>query len=234
MVALVFKGRNRLPLRMGHQAPVLKAWHLEASVYDSVHQKLEGRPVSWTTLDSTVATVDSTGHMRAVGTGATHIKASSGGAYGYSRVKSYARPVDRAELDFYGLVSQEAGWVILPSVDTVWVDSAGTEHPAFIQIRPGALSMEWSDGGGTYEQRLVLSTVILEGLTLVQVEQSEYLDTGTLEHWWDGFEGREWFKFTSMATPGLVYSATWTIPGELVIEQPVGGIPVRAYYFDLR
>ncbi|MFW6206068.1 MAG: hypothetical protein ACOC5I_02405 [Gemmatimonadota bacterium] len=64
--------------------------------------------------------------------------------------------------------------------------------------------------------------------------ESEYVDTGTLERWSDYFEGRKWFEFTSTTTPGLACSGTWSIPGELVIEQPLDAIPGRAFYFELQ
>ena len=53
---------------------------LAAEVRDQVGRAMEGEPVSWTSGDTLVATVDSTGLVTATGTGATTVAATAGSA----------------------------------------------------------------------------------------------------------------------------------------------------------
>lgn len=204
------------------------------TVYDSAMQELEGKAVSWATEDTAVARVDSTGFVTGAGHGRTRVVATADGVSGYAVVDSYARPEGAAELEFYALHSEASDpGTLEPAIDTTWVDSAGVVHDAWIRARPGSLSMQWDATGGHYSQELVLSTYIYEAGELRTVAQNEYTDEGTLERRWDYLHGREVFDFTSTTTEGLTYKATWSIPGELEVDQAVGSIAKRKYYFRL-
>lgn len=217
------------------RAWVGQRWGFHPSAYDSAGRVLDGRTFSWAVEDTTVATVDSAGFLTAAGHGRTRVVASAEGVEGFAVVESYAQPTGAAELTFYGLLSAASDWsTVEPSIYTTWVDSAGIEHDAWIQVRPGTLSLDWTGETGEYSQRLVLSTYVYSaGEGVRKVAESEYLDAGTLERWWDYASGREYFDFTSRTTDGLTYRATWTLPGELAVDQAVGSIERRSYHFHL-
>lgn len=56
--------------------------HLDAEVSDQAGRVMQGVPVSWSSADTLVATVDSTGVVTAMGSGATRVTALAGGASG--------------------------------------------------------------------------------------------------------------------------------------------------------
>ncbi len=234
-------GEPQRPVARVHVAPpelrlwVGQRWGFQPSAYDSVGRVLDGRAFSWATEDAAVATVDTAGTVTAAGHGRTRVVAISEGVRGYAVLDSYARPNHAAGLVYSGLLSAMADpSTVEPSIDTTWVDGAGVVHDAWIQVRPGSLYMDWSDQPGQYSQRLVLSTYVYDvGTGVRKVVETEYLDEGTLERWWDYASGREYFDFTSATTDGLAYRATWTLPGELAIEETVGTIAQRTYHFRL-
>ena len=77
---------------------------LTAEVLDHVSRVMEGVPVSWASADTTVATVDSSGLVTAIGVGATMVTAVAGEASGEAVVK----------------VMQSAGSVVVsPSADMI-------------------------------------------------------------------------------------------------------------------
>jgi hypothetical protein len=207
---------------------------LAAGAYDATGRELDARVFSWAVEDSAVARVDSTGLLSAASQGRTRVVVTSEGVRGYATVESYAQPNGAAELEYFALQSAATDPSTLePSIDTTWVDSTGVVHDAWIQIRPGSLTMQWNPAGGSYRQRLILSTYVYDSPGVQKVAEREYVDEGTLERWWDYAYGREYFDFTSTTTDGLTYRATWTLPGELGVEQTVGTIAKRNYYFRL-
>ena len=207
---------------------------VQATAYDAGWRALGGRPFSWAVQDSAVATVDSTGFLRGVGQGRTRVLAASEGVTGSAVVESYLQPQGAADLTFYGLISAAVDpSTVIPSIPTTWTDSAGIVHNAWIQVESGSLDLKWGDNTGEYRQRLVLSTYIYLDPGVQKVAETEYVDEGTLERWWDYAYGKEYFDFTSTVTPGLTYRATWTLPGELAVEQTVGSLAKRGYYFRL-
>lgn len=234
-------GRPGEAVAFVHVAPVHlrlwvgQGWSYQASAYDAAGRHLEGATFSWIVEDSSIARVDSAGSVTAVGNGRTRVVAIADGVQGYALVDSYAPPSGGAELEFLGLLSAaHDGSTVEPSIDTTWVDSAGVTHDAWIQVRPGHLAMRWDGGTGRYDQRLVLSTYIyIPGEGARKVAESDYRDQGTLQRWWDYGTGREHFDFASETTDGLTYRATWSIPGELAVEQTVGATARRSYYFRL-
>lgn len=240
-VASESPGEPQDPVAWVHVAPrslrlwVGQRWGFQPSAYDSAGRVLDDRTFSWATEDSAVATIDSAGSVTAAGHGRTRVVATSEDVDGYAVLESYARPNGAAVFAFSGLLSAlEDPSTVEPSVDTTWVDGAGVAHDAWIQVRPGSLTMEWSGEEGQYSQRLVLSTYVYDvGTGVRKVAEDVYVDEGTLERWWDYAYGREYFDFTSVTTQGLTYRATWTHPGELAVEQRVGSIAKRSYYFRL-
>ena len=77
---------------------------LTAEVRDQAGRAMEGIPVAWSSADTTIAVVDSSGLVGAVGNGAVTVTATAGEAAGEARVT----------------VMQSAGLVtVSPSVDTV-------------------------------------------------------------------------------------------------------------------
>lgn len=227
-VSIVTVRPNRLRLWAG------QGWHLAATAYGSAGQPVEGADIAWSVLDPTVASVDGAGMVAALGHGRTHVVATAGGVYGYAVVESYARPEGRADLELVGLTSAAADpSTVMASIDTTWVDGAGTVHDAWIQVRPGSLSLDWSDGGH-YSQRLTMTTYVYEpGSGVRKVAESEYVDAGALEWRYDWGTGEQRFDFRSAVTEGLTYTARWSIPGELAVEQTVGSVSKRTYYFRL-
>ena len=85
-------------IALGHSA------QLTAEVRDQAGRAMEGIPVAWSSADTTIAVVDSSGLVGAVGNGAVTVTATAGEAAGEARVT----------------VMQSAGLVtVSPSVDTV-------------------------------------------------------------------------------------------------------------------
>ena len=239
-VASTNPGEPEAPVSHVHLIPgTIRLWvgqraGLQATAYDAGWRALRGKLFSWAVEDSAVAAVDSTGFLKATGQGLTRVVATSEGVRGSAVVESYLQPQGAANLKFYGLLSAaEDPSTVEPTIPTTWVDSAGVVHDAWIQIWPGMLDMKWSGDEGEYSQRLALSTYIYLDPGVLKVAETEYVDEGTLERWWDYAYGREYFDFTSTVTHGLTYRATWTLPGELVVDQPVGNIGKRSYYFRL-
>ncbi|MFW6199444.1 MAG: Ig-like domain-containing protein [Gemmatimonadota bacterium] len=205
---------------------------MTARAWSSSGQLLE-RPVEWSVGSTGVATVDPSGVVTGTGPGATWVRATVEGKHGNARVETYERPENGAELDFYALISARDPYGIAPSIPTTWVDSEGVEHEAYVAVRPGELTMEWSGHQGTYSQRLVLTTWLPSPYRVVQ--ETEYVDSGTLSVGWDYAHGTgDLYAFSSASTPGLRYRGWWSMPGELAVEQTVGSLPKTTYYFGLR
>ena len=216
------------------RAWVGETWPLSATVYDDAWQPLYGREVTWTVGDGAVAEVDGGGRVTAVGPGRTYAYATAGDVSGYAQVDSYARPVDGAHLVYTGLLSVDAdSGTVMPSIDTTWTDPLGVVHPAWIQVGPGALSMELGSETGSYSQELTLVTYVYDSGGVRKVTESLHRDLGAVLRWWDYTTGRQHFRFSSTAIDGLVFEGSWSSPGELAVEQPVGALAPRSYYFRL-
>lgn len=227
-VAHIFVDTHGLPLRLwvGH------GWRLQARVLNDQWQPIEGHTVTWAVHDPAIATVDSMGWLVATAGGSTPVSATAGDRTAWVTLKSFDRPVDSAELRFRGMVSDSSGTTLGPSIDTTWVDGQGMEHPAFISFHAGHLSLDWSGAAPTYEQRLTMRTFVYQD-SLRMVQETEYVDTGSLRVLFDLFTGDHIYELTSAVTPGLSYLGRYSLPGELVVAQPIGSIPVMRYYFEL-
>ncbi|NIY07805.1 MAG: hypothetical protein GWN02_05765 [Gemmatimonadetes bacterium] len=206
---------------------------LHAVVLNSQGLPLEGRTVTWAVANPTIARVDTAGVIAGVGHGTTVVSATSGGKTGYASARSFARPVDRAGFVFAGTLSDTSTSQIATSVDTTWVDEHGVEHPAYITFGAGHLGLDWSGATSSYEQRLTLTTYITENYMVKKVAETEYVDTGTVAVLYDLFTGDHIYELRSTVTPGLVYLGRYSLPGELAVTQPIGGIAAQKYYFDL-
>jgi hypothetical protein len=217
--------------------PLIRAWlghthTLQSTPYDAIGRPLQDRRVTWSVQDAGVAAVDSAGAVRAQGPGVTAVLATAEGVTGSATFKSYARPTDHMELIFFGTVSDTSPELQL-GIDTTWVDEHGVEHPAFMFVREGRLSMDWR-ATSDYEQVLVFETFITENQQAKLVAETEYVDRGTLQVFYDFGTGERTFEFDSSMVDALRYSARFSLPGELEVLQPVWGTPVSPYYFDLR
>lgn len=216
---------------------LVRAWignvhSLRATPYDAAGRPLEDRAVAWSVQDAGVATVDSAGVVRALGAGVTSVFATSQGVTGSATFKSYAHPTDHMALVFFGTVSDTSSALQL-GIDTTWVDEHAVEHPAFMFVKEGRLSMHWG-ATSSYEQVLVFETFITENQHAKLVAETEYVDRGTLQVFYDLYTGERIFEFDSSMVDGLSYSARFSLPGELEVLQPVWSTPVLPYYFDLR
>lgn len=227
-VGYIWIDTHNLPVRLW----LTQGWSLVARVMNSQGLPIEGHTVTWAVQNPAVATVDSVGHLTGVGPGATMVIATAGGKTAYAPVQVFARPADRAEFVFAGLLSDSSVWMVQPSTETTWTDPQGVEHPAFITFNGGHLSLEW-DAATTphYEQRLTMRTYIYQD-SLQLVDETEYVDTGSLTVYYDVYTGNHIFQMTSAVVPGLAYQGTYSLPGELSVAQTVGDIPNRRYYFE--
>lgn len=208
-------------------------WALQVRILNTQWQPIEGHTVTWAVTDPSVATIDSVGRLQALSTGSTSVSATAGGKTAWVTMKSYLRPVDHAELAFFGMLSDTSDLMIQPSVDTTWVDAQSVEHPAFIGFYGGHLSLDWSDASPSYEQRITMRTYIYQE-SMQMVEETEYVDRGSLEVLYDLFTGEHIYRMTSSLTPGLTYLGRYSLPGELAVMQPLGSIPAMTYYFKLQ
>lgn len=225
------------PINIGYRPiPMWVGYHrfLQARVLNSQFQPIEGHTVTWTVLDTTVATVNSLGELTAVGAGTTTVSAAAGGKTASASIKSYSRPVNGAELSFFGTLSDTSSALVQSSVDTTWVDAQNVVHPAFITFNQGHLSLDWSGASPSYEQRITLKTYIYEGFSLQLVQESEYVDTGSLRVLYDFMTGDHIYEMTSAVTPGLAYLGRYSLPGEVAVMQPIGSIAPMKYYFKLQ
>jgi hypothetical protein len=219
-----------LPIRMWAG----QIWGLQARVLNSQFQPIEGHTVTWSVQDPMVATVDSLGRLTALGAGTTVVTATAGGKSAFVTMKGYVRPVNGAELAFFGTLSDSSAAMVQRSVDTTWVDSQGVERPAFITFHAGHLSLDWSSASPSFEQRITMRTFTYEPGSLQLVDESEYVDTGSLRVLYDLFTGDHIYEMTSAATPGLTYLGRYSLPGEVVVMRPMGGIAPMKYYFKLQ
>jgi len=99
---------------------------LQATVFDAGRQALSGSPISWTSTDSAVATVDADGLVTARGNGTVRITALSGGVAGQAQVTVYIPP----SVDEIRIVSGE-GQRTLPGSslrDPIAVQVLGTDN----------------------------------------------------------------------------------------------------------
>lgn len=212
-----------------------QTWAFQVRVRDQSGTILDAWPVTWSVLDTTVASVDASGRATATGPGRTFVQATAEGKTGSAEIRSYVHPhaADGAELAFRGTRSDTTPSQVPPSVYTTWTDSLGVEHPAFISFHSGHLSLDWSDASPSYEQRLTQRTYVYEP-TLQLVEEKEYVDTGSLTVFYDLYTGWHVYEMRSTVSPGLVYLGRYSLPGELAVLQPVGSIAPMKFYFELQ
>ena len=212
-----------------------QTWSFQVRVRDQSGNVLDGWPVTWSVLDTSVATVDALGRATAIGPGRTHVQATAEGRTGSAEIRSYVHPhaADGAEFAFRSTRSDTTPSQIPPSVYTTWTDPHGVVHPAFISFHSGHLSLDWSGGSPSYEQRLTMRTYTYEP-TLQLVEEQEYVDTGSLTVFYDLYTGWHVYEMRSAVTPGLAYLGRYSLPGELAVLQPVGSIAPMKFYFELQ
>ena len=212
-----------------------QTWAFQVRVRDQSGNILDGWPVTWSSLDTNVTTVDAVGRATAVGPGRTHVQATAEGQTGSAEIRSYVHPhaADGAELVFRSTRSDTTPSQIPPSVYTTWTDALGVVHPAFITFHSGHLSLDWSGGSPSYEQRLTMRTYTYEP-TLQLVDEQEHVDTGSLTVFYDLYTGWHVYEMRSAVTPGLVYLGRYSLPGELAVLQPVGSIAPMKFYFELQ
>lgn len=212
-----------------------QSWQFQARVRDQNGNVLSAWPVTWSVLDSTVVTVDADGRATALGPGRTYVQATTEGQTGSAEVRSWVHPhaAGGAEFVFRSTRSDTTAAQVPPSFYTTWTDSLGVEHPAFIAFHGGTLSLDWSGGSPSYEQRLTMRTYIYVP-SLQLVEESEYVDSGSLTVFYDLYTGWHVYEMSSAITPGLTYLGRYSLPGELAVLQPVGAIPPMKFYFELQ
>lgn len=208
-------------------------WPLQADAFDTYGRPLQGRTVTWSVEDTLVARVDVDGQLLARTPGATRVKATVDDAYAYATVKSFARPDGAARLGFFGMLSDTSTNMVAPTFPVTWVDEHGVGHPAYTTVKSGGMDLDWSTAEPAYSQRLVLATYVVENYQPRLVDETEYLDQGSIAVFTDWFTGNPTFRFTSSVHEGLTYQADFFIPGELVVQQAVGELPARPYYFHL-
>lgn len=208
---------------------------LEVRVLDASGQELEGREVSWAVENTAIASVDSAGRVTTHAGGTTRVLATSGGVTGHATVKSYVHPELGVGVIFSSTLSDTSATMVGRSVPTTWTDSLGFEHDAYMIVEGGTLTLDWAATGSGYQQRLVFGTYITEDFQARRVAGTEYVDSGTIELFFELFTGEHIYRLSSSTTEGLVYWGTWSLPGELRVEQPVGSIDpeVQPYHFDM-
>ncbi len=190
---------------------------LEAKALSSSGGVLEGRPVTWSSENPSIATVEPDGWVTGVKKGTTRVFAEIEGKVGWStvEVRQFADGPIQA-YDLRGPVSSP----IMPSVGTrTWVDEQGFAHEATLYLRTGVLRMLTDQS--RYEQDLQIDVfVTVRGMVGTDV----WSDHGTFAyHVPDGG-----LLFTSSVNQ-TSFTGLPAGPGELIIEQAIGTAPKQYY-----
>jgi len=195
---------------------------LEAVTLASNGIELTGRPITWSSEDTGIASVDTAGQVNGVSKGTTRIFAESEGKSAWSvvEVRQYASgPVQPYE--FRGAV----GSIVLPPVDTTtWVGQDGVGHDASMFIAGGLLSLNGQNS--TYEQTFELD-VVVNGMGVV--DRVTWTDEGT--YWYDFISGG--ITLVSSSTD-ITFTATAGGQGELHVKQTIGIAPNLTYSWVIK
>jgi hypothetical protein len=181
-------------------------WQLTARTYAAGGAELSGRPIAWTSSDSTRLRVDG-GRVLAYGSGTVTVTASSEGKEAQVRVTI---PEWQRAMQLRG-----AAGLQLPATisNGSYVDDRGVTHTVRRVVTDGA--MRFSFMGHRYEQRLTVQTYD-DG---VLVGTQAYFDRGTIMYdMWEGVP-----VFTSTLHAGHTFRSTYTTDGSLAVTLRVGG-----------
>lgn len=182
-----------------------KTWQLTAKTYAQGGQELGGRPVAWTSSDTTRIRVYD-GRLVVHGSGTTTVTATSEGKTAQARVTV---PEWQRAMQLRG-----AAGLTLPALfDTSTYVERGVTHTVRRVVTDGAL--RFSFPGGRYEQRLSIQAY-RDG---VLVGTQQYFDRGT--YLYDMWEGTPVFSSTLYA--GLTFKSAAAANGGLAVTQTIGG-----------
>ncbi|HEX2190001.1 MAG TPA: Ig-like domain-containing protein [Longimicrobiaceae bacterium] len=181
-------------------------WKLSARTYAANGQEL-GRPVAWTSGDSTRLRVMDDGTLLVYGSGTVYVTATSEGKQAQAKVvipewQKARRLTGAAGLPLPALIGTDS-----------YVDDRGATHTVRRVVTDGALRQSFT--GGRYEQRLTVQTY-QDG---VLVGTQSYTDRGTVMYdmWW----GTP--VFTSTLFAGLTFRSELQADGALAVTQRIGG-----------
>lgn len=195
---------------------------LRAQTYSSSGGALEGRVITWSSEDPTVATVDADGWVTGIRKGATRVLAESEGKVGWAtvEVRQFADgPTQTYELR--GLVHSP----IMPSVgNRTWADEQGFAHDATLFLRGGLFRI--NNAQSSYEQDLTIE-VVVSGRGVVAVET--WSDRGS----WAYAVPTGGYVFTSSVTQSLFLGLP-AGAGEMIVEQEIGTAPQQHYRWVVR
>lgn len=181
-------------------------WQLTAKTYAAGGSELSGRPIAWTSSDSTRLRVDD-GRVLAYGSGTVTVTASSEGKQAQVRVTI---PEWQRAMQLRGAAGLQLPATISSGSS---VDDRGVAHTVRRVVTDGA--MRFSFTGHRYEQRLSVQTY-QDG---VLVGTQAYFDRGTIMY--DMWEGTP--VFTSTQYAGHTFRATYTTDGSLAVTLRIGG-----------
>lgn len=206
------------------------AFLFRASAFGPTGATLSGAPIWWSVEDTTVAEIDAQGVAMARRAGSTRVYAESGGVKGKATLTVREWPSDgrlvvtlKPDVDPIGGGRRN----VVVTETTVWTDSTGVEHAAFVWLRGGTISF---DGKGRYTQRLEFDVMVSGfGGIMQRVEQRVSESQGQVgHHLMDAF----WF-FLHPDDGTAVLQMKPRTAGAWTIDQSVGSAPLLSWLWTM-
>lgn len=188
---------------------------LRARTMSAAGIELEGRTVTWTSDDPTIAVVDDLGSVRGIAPGFTRIRAHSEGKSGWAVVEVRARPAGPIhEYVLDGVEEFRTPWIQIGN--RPWVDGNGVSRPAYQIVTGGTLRLIFNQPGGTrWQQSVLVETFLVGGDPTRSVERTDLRDSGLVLY--DYMTGDAILQST--AQPGTVFRTRGHRDGERIVEQ---------------
>lgn len=206
------------------------AFLFRASAFGPTGATLSGAPIWWSVEDTTVARIDAQGVAWARRAGSTRVYAESGGVKGKATLTVWEWPSDgrlvvtlKPDVDPIGGGRRN----VVVTETTVWTDSTGVEHAAFVWLRGGTISF---NGDGRYTQRLEFDVMISGfGGIMRRVEQRVTETHGRIGyHLMDAF----WF-FLHPDDGTAVVQMKPRVAGAWTTDQSVGSAPLLSWLWTM-
>ncbi|MEK9500199.1 Ig-like domain-containing protein [Gaopeijia maritima] len=214
-VAYVFVEPYEVVALVGHM-PLLSTLVVSGSGAEIV-----GRPVTWMSLDPSIATVDTQGRVTALRKGSTSIRATVGGVEGSARIEVREYPVGR--LHEYDLRLDPA--IQLAQVgDTTWV-VGGVTRDATLHLTGATFEVDRST-----DQYMLTWTLQVAVPGVGYVAGTTRVETGSAVRY---TRGPTDYGYTITPSGGTAFEVPAGF-GELTMTRTLGIMPAYPFYFVIR
>ena len=217
--------------------PTLGAWVNQAVDYVSATRvfsangtPLEGRTITWSVSDPTIARMETNGAVRTLRPGSTQVMATSEGVSGRATLVVFAQPVGNSMQ--FGLTYDwwDGDVRIAPNVGTAtYTDSNGTTYQVALVPEQGSLTIDKPLQGNRYEQELVLAGYAYIGGVMRRVVEQRITDRGTYTY--DVINNLR-AVFTSETRPGYSFTGQFS-NYEFHVFQTIGTAALQEYRYRL-